>query len=316
LAAITDGGVRGINPPYNHRMTSSNAVTETNVPGYPRRQGKVRDVYDLGDSLVLVATDRLSAFDWVLPTPIPDKGKILTQLSNFWFGFLGEPNHLISTRLEDMPKAFRERPEVFGGRSVLVKKTEVVPIECVARGYLVGSGWKEYLATGRVCGIDLPKGLRHAEKLPDPIFTPATKAAVGHDENISEAEVRTRIGNALTDELKKRTLRIYEKASRHAAEHGVILADTKFEFGRTPSGEILLIDEALTPDSSRFWPADAWKPGENPPSFDKQFVRDWLESINYDKSTPPTALPEDVVRRTREKYVEAYERLAETLFIS
>jgi len=286
------------------------AVIETNVPEFPRRQGKVRDVYDLGDSLVLVATDRLSAFDWVLPTPIPDKGKILTQLSNFWFGFVDEPNHLISTKLTDMPEAFRERPDVFDGRSVLVKKTEVVPIECVARGYLVGSGWKEYLATGRVCGIELPKGLRHAGKLPAPIFTPATKAAVGHDENISEVEVRSRIGDELTDELKKRTLRIYEKANRHAAERGVILADTKFEFGRTPNGEILLIDEALTPDSSRFWPAEAWRPGENPPSFDKQFVRDWLESINYDKSTPPPPLPEDVVRRTREKYMEAYERLA------
>jgi phosphoribosylaminoimidazole-succinocarboxamide synthase len=293
-------------------MTSSHAVTETKVPGYPRRQGKVRDVYDLGDSLVLVATDRLSAFDWVLPTPIPDKGKILTQLSNFWFDFLGEPNHLISTKLTDLPPAFRDHPEIFDGRSVLVKKTEVIPIECVARGYLVGSGWKEYLATGRVCGIELPKGLKHAAKLPEPIFTPATKADFGHDENISEADVRSRIGDALTDELKKRTLRIYDKASRHAAERGVILADTKFEFGASPAregGEILLIDEALTPDSSRFWPADSWKPGENPPSFDKQFVRDWLESINYDKSTPPPTLPEDVVTRTREKYVEAYERV-------
>jgi phosphoribosylaminoimidazole-succinocarboxamide synthase len=293
-------------------MTSSHAVTETNVPGYPRRQGKVRDVYDLGDSLVLVATDRLSAFDWVLPTPIPDKGKILTQLSNFWFDFLGEPNHLISTKLADLPPAFRDHPEIFVGRSVLVNKTEVIPIECVARGYLVGSGWKEYLATGKVCGIELPKGLKHAAKLPEPIFTPATKADVGHDENISEADVRSRIGDALTDELKKRTLRIYDKASRHAAERGVILADTKFEFGASPAregGEILLIDEALTPDSSRFWPADSWKPGENPPSFDKQFVRDWLESINYDKSTPPPTLPEDVVTRTREKYVEAYERV-------
>ena len=290
----------------------SQPVLETHVPGFPRRQGKVRDVYDLGDSLVLVATDRLSAFDWVLPTPIPDKGKILTALSNFWFDFLGEPHHILSTKLSDMPTAFRDRPEIFEGRSVLVKKTEVIPIECVARGYLVGSGWKEYLATGKVCGIELPTGLKHAAKLPEPIFTPATKASVGHDENISEADVRSRIGDDLTDELKKRTLRIYDKANRHAAARGVILADTKFEFGMSPErqrGEPLLIDEALTPDSSRFWPADSWKPDTNPPSFDKQFVRDWLESINYDKASPPPPLPDDVVKKTREKYVEAYERL-------
>jgi phosphoribosylaminoimidazole-succinocarboxamide synthase len=293
-------------------MANSQPVLETHVPGFPRRQGKVRDVYDLGESLVLVATDRLSAFDWVLPTPIPDKGKILTALSNFWFEFLGEPHHIISTKLSDMPSAFRDRPEIFDGRSVLVKKTDVIPIECVARGYLVGSGWKEYLATGKVCGIQLPTGLKHAAKLPEPIFTPATKASVGHDENISEADVRSRIGDELTDELKKRTLRIYDKASLHAAAHGVILADTKFEFGMSPKrerGKLLLIDEALTPDSSRFWPADSWKPDANPPSFDKQFVRDWLESIDYDKASPPPPLPDDVVQKTREKYVEAYERL-------
>jgi phosphoribosylaminoimidazole-succinocarboxamide synthase len=284
------------------------AVLETNVPGYPRRQGKVRDVYDLGDTLAIIATDRVSAFDHVLTPPIPEKGRILTALSVFWFDFLKVPHHLLSTDLADLPPAFR-RPEL-DGRTMFVRKTTVVPIECVARGYLLGSGWKEYTASGTVCGIPLPAGLREAEKLPEPLFTPATKAEQGlHDENISFAETERAVGAATAAELRDRTLDVYRRAAAHAEGRGIILADTKLEWGRLPTGELILIDEVLTPDSSRFWPRDTYRPGGSPPSFDKQFVRDWLETTAWDKTGPPPPLPPEVVEKTAQKYREALDRL-------
>ena len=284
-------------------------LARSNVPGYPCRRGKVRDVYDLGDRLVLVATDRISAFDWVLPTPIPDKGSVLTSLSLFWFDFLKVPNHLLSTNLAAMGPAFAARSDELEGRSTLVKKTTVVPIECVVRGYLVGSGWKEYQKSGTVCGITLPAGLRQAERLPEPIFTPATKEESGHDQNISFDQMAAITGMELAKDLRDRSIDIYRRAADHAQRRGIILADTKFEFGRLPSGEIILIDEVLTPDSSRFWPADEYRVGGSPPSFDKQIVRDWLETTPWDKNSPPPELPAEVVARTQAKYQEAYQRL-------
>ena len=282
---------------------------QSDVPGYPRRQGKVRDVYDLGDRLVIVASDRLSAFDWVMPTPIPDKGRILTQLSLFWFNLLNVPNHVLSTDLNDMGKSFVERREQLTGRTMMVKKAQVVPIECVARGYLAGSGWKEYQKSQTVCGISLPKGLQQASQLPAPIFTPATKAETDHDENISYEVMAKTVGEKLANTLKQSTLDIYQRAAAYAQSKGIILADTKFEFGTLPDGEIILIDEVLTPDSSRYWPQSSYQPGSSPPSYDKQFVRDWLETTTWDKNSPPPALPDEVVARTRAKYVEAYEVL-------
>lgn len=283
-------------------------------PGRTPRRGKVRDVYDLGDRLLFIATDRISAFDWVLPSGIPDKGRVLTALSEFWFGFLGEPHHLLSTDLASLDLPPEMDRAALAGRAQIVRKTEVVPVECVARGYLVGSGWKEYRSSGTVCGIPLPQGLVEADRLPEPIFTPATKAETGHDENISFAAMTSAVGRDTAEELRRRTLAIYSRAAAYAQSKGIILADTKFEFGRLPSGEILLIDEVLTPDSSRFWPADQYAPGRSPPSFDKQFVRDWLESTTWDKNSPPPQLPADIISRTRDKYIEAYERLAEQPF--
>jgi len=282
---------------------------QSDIPGYPRRQGKVRDVYDLGDHLVIVATDRISAFDWVMPTPIPDKGRILTQLSVFWFNLLNVPNHVISTDLNDMGKPFVDRKEQLAGRTMMVKKATVVPIECVARGYLAGSGWKEYQKSQTVCGIPLPAGLQQASPLPHSIFTPATKAETGHDENISFGVMVEAVGEKLANTLMQSTLDIYSKAAAYALRHGIILADTKFEFGTLPDGEIILIDEVLTPDSSRYWPKASYQPGNSPPSYDKQFVRDWLETTTWDKNSPPPALPDEVVARTRAKYVEAFEVL-------
>lgn len=282
---------------------------QSEVPGYPRRQGKVRDVYDLGDRLVIVATDRISAFDWVMPTPIPDKGRILTQLSLFWFNYLNVPNHVISTDLSKMGTAFAERREQLEGRTMLVEKAKVVPIECVARGYLAGSGWKEYQKSQTVCGISLPGGLQQASALPESIFTPATKAETGHDENISYEVMAAMVGHDMANTLKQATLEIYTKAASYAQTRGIILADTKFEFGTLPAGDVILIDEVLTPDSSRYWPQTSYRPGSSPPSYDKQFVRDWLETTTWDKNSPPPPLPEEVVKRTREKYVEAYEVL-------
>jgi phosphoribosylaminoimidazole-succinocarboxamide synthase len=279
------------------------------VPGYPCRRGKVRDVYDLGDRLVIVATDRLSAFDWVLPTPIPDKGRVLTALTLFWLELLKVPNHLLSTNLSDMGPAFAAQAEILSGRTCLVRKAVVVPFECVVRGYLAGSGWKEYTATGSVCGITLPAGLRQSERLSEPIFTPATKEESGHDQNVSFERMAAAVGAELAGELRRRSLDVYRRAAEHAAGCGLILADTKFEWGRLADGSILLIDEVLTPDSSRFWPADAYHVGGSPPSFDKQFVRDWLETTPWDKNSPPPELPPEVVERTRAKYLEAYQRL-------
>jgi phosphoribosylaminoimidazole-succinocarboxamide synthase len=284
------------------------AVRETHVPGFPCRRGKVRDVYDLGDRLAIIATDRVSAFDHILTPPIPEKGRILTALSVFWFDFLKVPHHLLSTDLADLPPAFRQ-PEL-AGRTMLVRKTTVVPIECVARGYILGSGWKEYRQSQTVCGIPLPAGLREAERLPEPLFTPATKAEQGlHDENIPFAEVERLVGAATAGELRDRTLDVYRRAAAHAEARGLILADTKLEWGRLPTGELILIDEVLTPDSSRFWPKDTYRPGGSPPSFDKQFVRDWLETTDWDKTGPPPPLPADVVEKTAAKYREALSRL-------
>jgi phosphoribosylaminoimidazole-succinocarboxamide synthase len=279
----------------------------SNVPGYPRRQGKVRDVYDLGDRLVIVATDRISAFDWVLPTPIPDKGRVLTALTLFWLKWLNVPNHLLSAESKDFPPEFRG-PE-FAGRTMLVRKTVVIPIECVVRGYLAGSGWKDYRRTGTVCGLMLPAGLTECDALPEPIFSPATKAETGHDENISFDEMEEAAGPDVAAALRSRSIDIYRRAAEYARGRGVIIADTKFEWGRLPSGELILIDEVLTPDSSRFWPGDGYRPGQGQPSFDKQFVRDWLESTSWDKNSPPPELPPDVVEKTRQKYLEAVGRL-------
>ncbi|MCS7017364.1 MAG: phosphoribosylaminoimidazolesuccinocarboxamide synthase [Gemmatales bacterium] len=288
---------------------SRNPLLATDIPGIPCRKGKVRDIYDLGDRLVIIASDRISAFDWVLPTPIPDKGRVLTGLTIFWLQLLQVPNHLLSTRLEDMGPEFVARRELLEGRAMLVRKAQVIPIECVARGYLAGSGWKEYKQSGTVCGIPLPSGLRESQQLPEPIFTPATKEETGHDINISFEEMARRVGQELAELLQQKTLDLYRRAAEHAQRCGIILADTKLEWGKLPNGEIILIDEVFTPDSSRFWPADQYRPGSSPPSFDKQYVRDWLERTTWDKNSPPPPLPPDVVEKTRAKYIEAYERL-------
>ncbi|MGK2857920.1 MAG: phosphoribosylaminoimidazolesuccinocarboxamide synthase [Thermoanaerobaculia bacterium] len=287
---------------------SPDPIASTSLPLPLHRRGKVRDVYDLGDALLLVATDRISAFDVVLSPGIAGKGIVLTQISNFWFRLFADiPNHLVATELESFPAELRAHGEL-RGRAVVAKKCQVVPVECVARGYLAGSGWKEYEENGSVCGVALPAGLRQASKLPEPIFTPATKADEGHDENISFARMCDVVGAELAGKLRDLTLRIYSEAAAYARERGVIIADTKFEFGIL-NGEIVWIDEALTPDSSRFWPESEYREGGNPPSFDKQFVRDWLESTGWDKTPPAPELPADVVTRTLGKYVEAYRLL-------
>lgn len=286
-------------------------VLETNLSGLTlQRRGKVRDVYDLGEHLLIVATDRISAFDYILGSGIPDKGKVLTQLSAFWFDRMGDlvPHHLISIDVADFPAATRPHRDVLRGRSMLVRKTNPLPIECVARGFLSGSGWKDYQRTSAVCGIQLPAGLVEADRLPSAIFTPATKAESGHDENISEAEAGRIVGAALIERLKQLTLDIYRRGVAHGETRGIIIADTKFEFG-LDADELVLIDEVLTPDSSRFWPKTDYRPGSSPPSFDKQFVRDYLERIGWNKQPPVPTLPDDVVQRTREKYVEAYRRI-------
>ena len=288
----------------------SDALLQSALP-FPVRRGKVRDVYDLGDTLLIVATDRISAFDCVMPNGIPDKGKILTALSLFWFEhFRGRyENHLLATQIEDYPAKLRAHGDQLIGRSMLVRKATVIPIECVARGYLAGSGWKEYQKTSTVCGIHLPPGLRQCDKLPHPIFTPATKEESGHDINIDFDETAQRISHETATELRTRTLNIYSEAADLAAKRGVIIADTKFEFGYLGDGEIILIDEVLTPDSSRFWPADKYQPGRDQESFDKQYVRNYLEGLSWNKTPPAPALPEDVVKGTREKYLEAYRLL-------
>jgi phosphoribosylaminoimidazole-succinocarboxamide synthase len=293
-------------------VNAAEAVWQTDLPGFaaPRR-GKVRDVYDLDDRLLIVATDRLSAYDFVLTPGIPGKGKILNQLSAFWFECLAEvaPNHLVTTRPEDFPEPLRPFRGLLAGRAALVRKARVVPFECVARGYLAGSGYREYVAGGAVCGIPLPPGLERASRLPEPIFTPATKADLGHDENVTFETVAAAAGEELAARLRDLTLTLYRRAAEHAAACGLILADTKFEFGTTPEGELLLIDEALTPDSSRYWDAAQWRPGTEPASFDKQYVRNWLDASGWDHHSPPPALPDEVVRGTRERYLEAFRRL-------
>jgi phosphoribosylaminoimidazole-succinocarboxamide synthase len=283
------------------------ALMKTELPGLKlHARGKVRDIYDLGDHFLIVATDRLSAFDVVLPTPIPNKGKVLTQMSSFWFDHFKDfvPNHVVSTSVNDYPKNLHPFRDQLEGRSMLVKKAKVFPIECVARGFLTGSGLKDYNKTGQVCGIPLPAGLRDSDRLPQPIFTPATKAETGHDENISEEQAAGIIGHDNIRRLKELTLSIYSRAVDYASQRGIIICDTKFEFG-TIDGQISIVDEMLTPDSSRFWPADQYSPGKPQPSFDKQFVRDYLERIGWNKQPPAPELPEDIVKATSAKYVEA-----------
>ena len=300
-------------------MALAPPLLDTRLKGRaPDARGKVRDIYDLSvtafgdaalaDTLLIVATDRISAFDYVLGSGIPDKGRVLTQLSGFWFVKTAHlvANHLLTL---DVPDLLREHAPMLEGRSMLVRKTRPIPIECVARGYLSGSGWKEYAATGSVCGVALPSGLRESDRLPEPIFTPATKAETGHDVNITEAEAGRLAGAELVGQLRELTLALYDFGARHAEARGIILADTKFEFGLLPDGTLLLIDEVMTPDSSRYWPSAEYAPGGPQPSFDKQYVRDYLEQIRWNKQPPVPALPDDVVARTHDKYLEAYRRL-------
>jgi phosphoribosylaminoimidazole-succinocarboxamide synthase len=288
-----------------------NAVWQTELPGLPApRRGKVRDIYDLGDSILLVATDRLSAYDHILRPAIPGKGRVLTQLTNFWMERLAGvvPNHLVATEVDEYPAELRRHAEVLEGRSALVRKATVVPFECVARGYLAGSAFKEYKSQGTACGIPLPAGLERASALPRPIFTPATKAESGHDENVSFEVMAESVGTETARGLRDLTLALYSAGAEHAKSVGLILADTKFEFGRI-DGQLVLIDEALTPDSSRYWEESAWRPGTEPASFDKQFVRNWLDASGWDHESTPPELPADVVAGTRDRYVEAFRRL-------
>jgi phosphoribosylaminoimidazole-succinocarboxamide synthase len=296
-----------------HPLPPAAPLIHTRLHGLsPHRQGKVRDIYEVGDRLLMIATDRISAFDYVLGSGIPDKGRVLTQLSAFWFektrGIV--PNHVLATDVAEYPPELRPHAAILEGRSMLVRKTNPVPIECVARGYLSGSGWKDYVATGSVCRVPLPDGLRESDRLPRPIFTPATKATSGHDVNIGEAEAGRIVGESLIATLRDLTLALYAFGAAHAESCGIILADTKFEFGLTEDGGLMLIDEVMTPDSSRYWPRDQYQPGGPQPSFDKQYVRDYLEQIKWNKQPPVPSLPEDVVARTREKYLEAFQRLA------
>jgi phosphoribosylaminoimidazole-succinocarboxamide synthase len=287
----------------------SAAISQTDFPGLKlRARGKVRDIYELGDRLLIVATDRLSAFDVVLPTPIPDKGRVLTQLSLFWFNKLADvvPNHVLTAKNFD--GELTPYISSLAGRAMLVRKTEPIQIECVVRGYISGSGWKDYQKTGTICGVQLPSGLRESDRLPEPIFTPSTKATSGHDENISFEETISRIGRPLAERLRETSLKIYRLASEHAAAHGIIIADTKFEFGLI-GNDMIWIDEALTPDSSRFWPADQYVPGKAQPSFDKQYVRDYLERIGWNKQPPAPALPPEVVTGTQQKYRDAFQQI-------
>lgn len=296
----------------------SRAVFETDIKELPLlNRGKVRDVYDAGRHLLIVATDRISAFDVVMPNPIPDKGRILTQISLYWFQKLADlaPNHLVAVEVKDFPPVCRKYAGILAGRSMLVKKARPLPIECIVRGYLSGSGWKEYQKTGSICGINLPAGLAESAKLPGPVFTPSTKAAAGmHDQNIPLSEVKKLIGEEKTEQAAQLSLRLYEKASSIAEKKGIIIADTKFEFGLL-DGSLILIDEVLTPDSSRFWPQDQYQPGKGQPSFDKQFVRDYLLSLHWDQKPPAPKLPPEIVAKTRSKYIEALERLTGKKFL-
>lgn len=294
-------------------MTATAPVLETSISDLQLvKRGKVRDVYSVDpEHFLIVATDRISAFDCVLPTPIERKGEVLTQLSSFWFDQLSHivSHHLVTAEIEEMPEIVRRHSDILRGRSMFARRTEVFPVECVVRGYLVGSGWKDYKRTGEVCGHKLPAGLRESDQLSEPIFTPATKAEEGHDENISEEQMRVIIGDEATNILRDASQRLYKEASDYARTRGIIIADTKFEFGRAPDGQIILIDEALTPDSSRFWPADEYQPGRSQPSFDKQYVRDYLESLDWNKQPPAPPLPPEVAEATTARYLEAYRLL-------
>lgn len=285
-------------------------LLECNLPGIPKlRSGKVREVFDLGDSLLIVATDRISAFDCILPTAIPRKGEVLTQMTAFWYGVLDfVPNHFITARFEAFPAVLHPFEAQLRNRSMLVRKANPLPVECVARGYIAGSGWKEYQSAGTVGGHEVPAGLLQSAKLPSPLFTPSTKVESGHDENITWKECRRILGDELAIQVRDLTIDLYEHGCAHATRAGILIADTKFEFGLA-DGELILIDECLTPDSSRFWPADSWQPGTNPPSYDKQFVRDYLETLDWDKTPPAPELPAEVAEKTSAKYIEAYEKL-------
>lgn len=295
----------------SHTMNS--VLLESKLPEIPVKHGKVRDVYDFGDKLLFVATDRISAFDYILPTGIPRKGEVLTRISKFWFDLLGVRNHFLTCDLSSLDLPSGVDLSQLDGRSMVVQKTSVVPVECVVRGYLAGSGWSEYRQQGTVCGIPLPTGLQEGSQLPTPIFTPATKAEEGHDENITFEKMQQDVGADLADRLKELSLQIYSKGSEYARSRNIIIADTKFEFG-TIDDQILLIDEVMTPDSSRFWPVEHYKPGGSQLSFDKQFVRDWLLSSGWDRNSPPPELPPEVVARTSEKYIEAFEALTGQIF--
>jgi phosphoribosylaminoimidazole-succinocarboxamide synthase len=293
----------------------STALLTTSIGDYPKRSGKVRDIYELPEGLLVVATDRISAYDVVLPNGIPDKGRVLTQISIFWFEMMQDivPNHFVSGVLKDLPEDCRS--EEIDGRFMLCRKCRVIPVECVVRGYLAGSGWREYQDSGKVCGIELPAELKQCAKLPEPIFTPATKAQAGHDQNISFRQAADMVGAETMEQLRRDSIAIYTQARDYAAERGIIVADTKLEWGRDEHGGLILIDELLTPDSSRFWPADSYKPGRGQPSYDKQFVRDYLDKIEFDRTPPAPPLPADIVRKTRAKYIEAYTSLTGREFL-
>ncbi len=293
------------------KYDKNHALLECDIPGLPRKSGKVRDVFDLGDKLLMVVTDRISAFDVILPCGVPDKGKVLNRLSLFWMGFLGMKNHLVTADVNEYPEALRPYADDLRGRSMLVRKVNMVEIECIARGYLTGSGWKEYQKSRTVNGEKLREGYENASRLDEVLFTPTTKAAIGsHDEAIDYAATEKLVGADLAKELKEATVGLYTKAAEHARKHGIIIADTKFEFGRDADGSLILADEVLTPDSSRFWPEASYRVGSNPPSLDKQFVRDWLDSVHFNHQPPGPVLPDEVIAKTREIYVKALEELS------
>ena len=293
------------------KYDKNHALLEYSIPGLPQKSGKVRDVFDLGDSLLMVVTDRISAFDVILPCGVPDKGKVLNQLSLFWMEFLGMKNHLITADVNEYPEVLKPYAADLAGRSMLVKKVKMVEVECIARGYLTGSGWKEYQKSQTVNGEKLREGYQNASKLDEVLFTPTTKAAIGdHDEAINYEETAKLVGEATAAKLKEATISLYQRAADYAIQHGIIIADTKFEFGMDDDGSLILADEVLTPDSSRFWPEASYAVGKNPPSLDKQYVRDWLDSINFNHQPPGPVLPDDVIARTREIYVKAYEELS------
>ncbi len=293
------------------KYDKNHALLECDIPGVPSKSGKVRDVYDLGDRLLMVVTDRISAFDVILPCGVPDKGRVLNRLSLFWMEFLGMKNHLITADVDEYPAELRPYRDDLRGRSMLVKKVKMVEVECIARGYLTGSGWKEYQKSGTVNGERIRAGYENASKLDEVLFTPTTKAAIGdHDEAIDYGQTKALVGEATAKALKDATIGLYSKAADYARERGIIIADTKFEFGQDADGSLILADEVLTPDSSRFWPAESYRVGANPPSLDKQFVRDWLDSVNFNHQPPGPVLPDDVIGRTREIYVKAYEDLS------